>query len=484
MDVLHQIIEGLSKEEIRFYKLFAHRQQAGDDRKDLRLLDMLRKQSGDDDTLFRKLYPDGDKNAYYRLRNRLIEDINRSLHLQHYQDDELLQLLHLYTMVRLFSSKGQHSLAVHFLKKAEQKAIKAEHLELLDLIYGEFIRLSHELLIIDPEQYIRLRQENQEALRRLREMDDLLAVVSYRLKITQNFDDKENSLTAILERATSGFSQDTSLLHSARFRIKLYSLVSQMLLQKKDYPELEKYLLKTYDTFCADHIFTRNTHETRLQMLTYLVNCLFKNGKVKASLAYAEMLREAMDAFNQLHFDKYEIFYYNALVNNYSTFDIPRAIEILQQMLQARTLKKNPFYELFVYLNLATSYFDLKQYSQAIKSLSKVYLLDAWEKADASVGFRVAMAELIIRHELGDMEFWHYRRDQLLRLFSDRFQNTEHQKERELLALMEQAAPLEEKLRSRKMRPALEAYLHRWKHTEQEGEIIRYLPWIQDKLNA
>jgi tetratricopeptide (TPR) repeat protein len=137
--------------------------------------------------------------------------------------------------------------------------------------------------------------------------------------------------------------------------------VSQTLLQKQDYLTLEEYLRKTFSEFSGEQLFNRGNHETKLQMLTYLVNSLFKNGKVEESLQFAEQLHQAMQAFNNLLYERFEVFYYNALVNNYSTFDIPRAIEILQNLLKNPNLQKVPFYELFVYLNLATSYFDLKQ---------------------------------------------------------------------------------------------------------------------------
>lgn len=483
MDVLNQIIEGLSKEEIRFYKIFAHRQQGISDRKDVALLDMLRKNPDlPDDKAFRKLYTDGDKNAYYRLRNRLMDELNRSLHLQHYLDDDLLQILHVFALVRVYTTKGQNELALHFLRKAEQKAKKAELHELLDLIYGEFIRLSHELLLINPETYIELRRQNQESISRLRQMDDLLAIVSYRLKITQNFDDKENSLSSILEKATEGFLEDNSLLQSARFRIKLYNLVSQMLLQKKDYAQLEEYLIRTYAEFNRHQLFNKNTHDVRLQMLTYLVNTSFMNGKTEASLHYAALLHDAMEAYSRMHYERYEIFYYNALVNNYSRSDIPKAIEILQQILQKPNLKKVPFYELFIHLNLATSYFDLRQYNQASKQLSKALLLDAYKKADLSLQFKIAMAELIIRYELADLEFWTYRKEQLKKQFHDAWKAPHNEKESSLLKLMEQAMEFDEGLRSRKMSENLRAYLERWENSEQEHEVIKYVNWIKDKM--
>ena len=483
MDILNQIVEVINKEEIRFYKLFALRQQGNSERKDLFLLDALRKNpDASDEKIFRKLYPDGDKNAYYRLRNRLLEDINRSLMLQHYEDEELLMIFHQLTVVRIYTAKNQYQLAFHFLRKAEQKALKTENHEILDIIYGEFIRLSNELMVINPETYVSLRRKNSETLNRLRQMDDLLAVVSYRLKTTQNFGEKQNSLMGILEETTNSFMQDAGLAASPRFRFKLYSLVSQMLLQKQDYVSLEAYLKKTIAEFTSEHLFNKTNHEIKLQMLTYLVNSLFKTGKIDESLQYSDALHDTMLEFNSLHFERFEIFYYNSLVNNYSTFDIPKAISILQDLLNNKNLRKVPFYELFVYLNLATSYFDLHQYNQAIRHLSKAYLIDSYKKADASLKFKIAVAELIIRYENGDLDFWNYRKDQIVRENQAELEDDKHLKEKELLKILIKAAADPDGIKSRKLRPSIETYLKVWDNSEQESEVIRYLNWLRDKI--
>ena len=408
MDVFYQIVDGLSNEEIRFFKIFAHRQGAEAERKDIALLDFIRKnpEKNDENKIVQKLYGNGDKNAFYRLKNRLIDDLNKSLVLQHNNDDEVLQLFQLLSLVRIYCSKSQHQIALSFLKKAEQKAKRIENHELLDSIYGEYIQLSHTLLNIDPETYITLRKENSFALARIRQLDDVLAVVSYRLKVTQNFGSQEFSFLQILENVTKQFADEKVVLASPRFRIKLYGLVSQLLLQRHDYQNLEVYLLQIWNEFLNDHVFNKNNHDTKLQLLTYIVNTLFKNGKVQESLAFAEKLFESMQEFNRLFFEKYEIFYYNALVNNYSTSDIPKAIELLKEMQLKPNVKKMPFYELFIYLNLATSYFDLKKFSLSIKNLTKLFLLDSYKKADKSLRFKIALSELIIRFELGDTDFW------------------------------------------------------------------------------
>ena len=407
----------MNKEELRFFKLIAHRQQGNEERRDLYLLDELRKnrENAEGKTL-KRFYSDGDKNAFYRLKNRLIDDINRSLVLQHADEEELLAVYKLMQIVRIYNSKNKFALAFHFLKKAELKAQKNEFHEILDIIYGEFIRLSNELLVIDPETYVNLRKENTRNLSRIRQLDDLLAIVSHRLKLTQNMGQRHQDLLGILEETISRFSDDKELAASPRFRFKVYGLVSQTLLQKQDYLTLEEYLRKTFSEFSGEQLFNRGNHETKLQMLTYLVNSLFKNGKVEESLQFAEQLHQAMQAFNNLLYERFEVFYYNALVNNYSTFDIPRAIEILQNLLKNPNLQKVPFYELFVYLNLATSYFDLKQFQQAARQLGKAAICASFKKADESVKFKMAVAELIIRFELGDFDFWLYRKDQIVKI--------------------------------------------------------------------
>lgn len=485
MELLSQIVEGLSKEEVRFFKIFAHRQESNEQRKDIRLFDFMRKKTDqDEDKIVRQLYGKSDKNAYYRLKNRLVDDINTSLVLQHQGDEEWLQLMRLLQVVKVYLAKNQHKIAFYFLKKAEQRARKIENHELLDIIYGEFIQLSHTLLVINPEEYIELRRENNESLARLRQMDDMLAVVSYRLKVTQNFGAKENNLLEMLEQVTDQFMADSAAKKSSRFRFKLYSLVSQMLLQKKEYQSLETYLLQTWETFTNEQLFTRNTHEIKLQMLTYIVNTLFKNGKVKESLKYAQTLKEAMNEHNQLLYNKYEIFYYNALVNNYSTFDVPEAIRLLKEMQKLENIKKLPFYELFIYVNLATSYFDIKDFSQAIKNLNKTYLMDSYTKADRALKFKIAVAELIIRYELGDLDFWKYRFDQVNKEFKKELDMNENEIEKNMLFLVSKSAELSGGLKSKDLRTELQNLIAQLESQSEEDEIIRYSRWLKEKIHA
>nr|MBP9152533.1 hypothetical protein [Flavobacteriales bacterium] len=177
MDTLNQMVLGLNKEEIRFYKIYSSRIASNQPRKDIELFDLIRKEREffDEDAACDRFYPDGNKNPYYRLKNRLKSDLSKSLMVQHFEDEDVAQAINLYNLARHYISRNLYPLAEHFLGKAEKRALTLENLELLDLIYTEFIRLSQEMLSINPETYILKRQENESRLKSIRQIDDILA---------------------------------------------------------------------------------------------------------------------------------------------------------------------------------------------------------------------------------------------------------------------------------------------------------------------
>ncbi|MEX0966118.1 MAG: hypothetical protein WD077_02695 [Bacteroidia bacterium] len=253
MDILERLVSSMNKEDVRHFKLYTARIHVQQDRKDLQLFDMVRRSGEDfsDDEAFRLLYKGSDKNPFYRLKNRLVTDLNKSILLQSFSKDEEVYLHNLLALCRYYYNQNQFELSLHFLKKAEKYAQKLENYELLDIIYGEFIRLSHEILSINPETFIAKRSANRGQLRQLREIDDLLAIISYRLKISQTLSGKNESIISMLESLIEKHKGSLDLQKSTKLRIKLYRSVSQILLQRQDFQALTDYLLRTHDEFTA-----------------------------------------------------------------------------------------------------------------------------------------------------------------------------------------------------------------------------------------
>lgn len=487
MDIVNTIIQGMNKEDLRFFKLFLSRTNAKKDRKDVKLFDYIKK-TGEkyyEPKIFSELYKENDKNSFYRLKHRLTQDINTSIYLQYFEKDDVIHIFFLLSLAKFYITKNKFDVAMHFLQKAEKKALRIENYELLDLIYTDFIRLSSEIVSINPEVYLTKRKQNSEKSSKLRQIDDVLSIVTYKLKITQNFSASENPIFKVLEKTVDEVSNDEELKNSSILRFKIYDAVSRILLQRHDYATLEVYLLKTYQQFNEANLFTKGNHHIKLQMLTYLVNTLFKNKKHKESLVYAAKLKDAMEQYNSLLYDKFMFFYYNSLVINYSVINTDKAIAVLEEMKHNEKIKATPYYEVFVYLNLGIQWFDKKDYRKAISNLNKLYVHDGYKNTDNTFKFKVSIAELIVRFELKDFDFLEYRIEQLKKEYDELFDNPEHSREKELVEIILSLMVVDNIEKNKKLFQRIKNFMsQRDESSIDDTEMINYNNWLMGKLKS
>jgi hypothetical protein len=483
MKVLQNIIGTMNKEEIRHFKLFINRTNATPDRKDAQLFDYIRRSYPDynEEKALSRLYGPGDKNSLYRLKNRLLEDLGKSIVLQYFDHSEYNYVLNNICLSRFFQGKGQARIAFHYLSRAEKKASGIESFELLDLIYSEFIRLSHETLEINPEEYIEKRKENRMRLNHLQEIDDILAAVIYRVKTTQNLSKQDSQITELLQKTVNDFANSREVKKSPQLRFKIYHSLSRILLQQHDYISLEKYLLRTYDEFSKEALFNKNNHDTKLQMLTYLVNSLFKNGKHELSLEYAEKLRMAMAEYaNYLH-DKYLFYYYNSLVINYAAKEMrDEAIAILEEARDNEVLKKLPMYMVFVHLNMAGLHFDKKNYKVSLRNIIKLSMHESFNNLDEAFRLKITLLEIAIRYELGDFDFVERRMEQAGKDFAGLLGHSDYWREKEVLEIIGEMMNTPS-LRGNK---PLMAKMKKLVETDgyDESDILKMRDWLSGKL--
>src|ERR1035438_688780 len=107
MDILNQIVETMNKEEVRHLKMYFARMTI-DDRKDIALFDYIRKvgENYDEDKVFASIYNHGeDKNSFYRLKNRLMDDLCKSITLQYFNSDESNNILYLLAISKYYFNK-------------------------------------------------------------------------------------------------------------------------------------------------------------------------------------------------------------------------------------------------------------------------------------------------------------------------------------------------------------------------------------------
>ncbi len=481
MNILPELINLLNKEETRNFKLFANRTNADWGRKDILLFDHIKRSypDHDEEKIFAKLYEGGEKNAYYRLKNRLAEDIGMSLSLLHFNASEINTILNNYLLAKLFISKNKWDLALYYMGKAEKKAVTIEAFHLLDMLYNEYIKLSHEVLDINPEEYIQKRKENRQKLNRLQEIDDVLAVVIYQVKVGQNFGKGNERINELLSKTVNTYANNAEVKNSPLLRFKIYDAVSRILLQQHNYKALEKYLLKTYNEFEREKLFTKTNHDTKLQMLTYICNALFKNNKIEDSLKYAGDLQVAMKEFGEMLHDKYLFFYYNILVNNYAKNNVEKAIEILNEAKDQKAIMNHPVYIGFVYLNLAVSYFGMRDFKSSLKSIVRLYMLDSYKTLDEAFRFKISITELIVRYELTDTDYIEQRVKQLRKEFKQSLSSEEFAREKKLIEIILLLINTASVKSDKKVQQAIKNFSS---GEPEEAGILNYGDWLHEKL--
>jgi hypothetical protein len=428
----------MKKEECRHFKLYASRSHAGEKRKDIILFDYIKKKGldYDEDEIRQQLYGPVNKNAFYRLKHRLLEELNKSLWLQHFNQDEQTFCLYLFSLAKLHFDKNLFEVSFHYLKRAEREAIASENFEILDLIYGQFIRLSYARPSINPEKYIQLRKQNREKLEALNSIDDLLAAITYRIKVSSNHNLKDHRLLDLLQKTVDDYASNDKLIKSPKVRIKIYDAVSKLLLQRYQLEALVHYLLETYAAFQEDSIFTKQTHNIKLQMLVYLVNTHYLLERYEDSLKWASKLKAAMEEFGRLHYDGYLFFYFNGLIENYSVLDDKKALELLIQLRDDPALKQRSFNRTFIFINAAAIYYNRGEVKKALRSLIELFLYDEYQSADLGLKLRVEIFELIIRFQMEANEVLDQRIGQVRKDYAELLESEPHWRDLAFLELL------------------------------------------------
>lgn len=482
---LNLLISSLQKEEARHLKLSIQKYETDTElRKDIQLFDLIRKGSEyDDDYVHSLLYPDDkSKNSFYRLRNRLMDEINKSLLTLHYNESDVNSILYNIILSRLFQQRNNFRMSYYFLRKAEKKALELNLSEFLDIIYSDLIKISTETLEIDPETYIQKRKENRAVLNQLNEIDDVLAVLVYRIKVSQNFNQKNYNVVNLLSSTLKQYANKETTRNNPVLKMKIYQAVSRILLQQHDYIELEKYLRLTFKEFTSDKLFNKNNHDIKLQMLTYFANALFKNRKFEESLSIGEKLKAALSEFDGILKERYIFYYYNSRVNNYSVLDRHKAISVLEEAVEDKSVHKNKFNVMFLNLQMALQYFDLKEFKPALKSIVKIKQEENFKVFDEALQIKILVFEMMVRFELEDFDFIESLLTKIKRDYRDLLKEESYFRQKLMTEILSKIIYTDEqknKLTLKKINELIES-----SDDSQAGDLdlVNYNIWIREKM--
>lgn len=368
-----------------------------------------------DDEVMKKLYGtrSNEMGALYRLKNRLVNNINQALiELNTSEGKSTFLAEQNLILYRIFKNSDSTKLAEYYLTKAIKYAETNEQFILLDVLYGEMILFCKDSINENPDTFIKKRRDNFKLFNTHRTIDEILSLVTYRLKTTQNLAGQLN-VNKEIESALESFSSDKEIFKSVQFKIKFYKAVSQILVQQQKFDELEKFVLNSRNEFMDAGLFNKQTHDIKIEQLVYLINANLFQLKYDFAIKYSEILYEALYEFNKMLYDKYIYFYYQAQINSYAVLDLQKAVELQQEVLNKNKIIKDPYFIVFNFANLAYLYFLQGNFKNCIKTLQKVYLNDFFSKVEVNLKVDLAVMELMSRFELKEANNMEYRLSQV-----------------------------------------------------------------------
>lgn len=481
MDILQNLIKFLGKEELKSYKLYAKKSHDFIDRKDLILFESIKKNENATDkehskAVYLNAKPD---QKYYRLKNKIADDIGVVLSNLNHKKPEI-DILHLLGLAKIFISRQHYSLAFHYLKLAEKRAIEKEEYALLEAIYEQQVRLSIQKTEESPAKIIEKRNENNQRVKLLQDLENNLAVLSYEVKTTQNLTTKKE-ITTWLNHTLKNTIKLSYVKSHSQLRIRIFQNVSRLMLLLKDYASLESYLKSCLEEFEKDHLFVKQTHEVKLQLLVYLCNASYMLNKHSQAIQFAGTLHKAIFEFDKVLYDQYIFYYYNILVNNYSKTDLNKGIETLEEAQNEKQIKNNPHQYFYVLNNLAILNFDLKKYKHAGKFFSQMYVSQNFKTLDKSFVIKLYVFELITRLEMQDFELC----DKLLiQLYKAMKEVKEKESVKIDLAVMDLIDQFlnKHKKRWRPLKTMIQSFVKKFQAGKEGAGLINYTQWISSKI--
>lgn len=481
MDILQDLIKSLEKEELKSYKLYTKRTHNFNDRKDIELFDSIKKQPEESDKFhFNAIYkaPKPDT-KYYRLKNKIADDIGIILSNLNHKKTEI-DVLHLVGLAKIFIGKQQYGLALHYLKLAERRAIEKEDYAMLEAIYEQLVRMSIQNNAESPKAVIEKRNENSQRLKLLQDLENNLAVLSHEVKTTQNLTSKKE-ISTWLNHTLKNTIKLSYVKNSVQLRIKIFQNVSRLMLLLKDYTSLETYLKSCLVEFEKDKLFSKQTHEVKLQLLVYLCNASYMLDKHTQAIEFANILHKAIFEFDKALYSQYIFYYYNILVNNYSKTNIAKAIDVLEAAHNEKQIKNNPQQYFYVLNNLAILNFDLKKFKQASKFFSQMYVSQNFKTFDISFVVKLYVFELINRLEMEDYEQCEKQLTQLYKLIDDVKEKDSIKIDLAILDIINQFLNKYDN-RWRPLKSSVQAFTKKYSENKEGAGIINYAQWIDSKV--
>ena len=488
MNHLSDLILPLNKEEVRSYKLFAQRINfENSDKKIIDLFEQIRQQKFEenDERLVKKIFGKTNHNAYYRLKHRLTEDLERSLLTHHFALDKKVEGYNLLILSKIFYYKSAYKQALNYLLKAEKQAEAANNFELLNLIYDEILSIGKQYSEFDPQQIIEKHKKNFEKYQFIQQMNALIASLNYQLRQT-NFSGKNKNVLPLLNKALQRLNIAKKQINLPVVQLQIHNCVKNALLFKKNFEALEFFLTEDFKKFEKQKLYDKQNHHEKLVHLIWIINSAYKNKNLSTVAKYLKLLEKTMNEFNKLNYEKYLWAYYQSLTLFFAySNQLQNSIDALETYKQKAFNKDVLSFNVNVYLNLASLYFYKNELTNANKNIAQLLTKNVFQHLSNELKLTVSMVDLMLSFANNDFEYTERKTLDIKRNFNKMLADKQFEKEKTFLKLMNKMTANINWRKNKLINEQIELFCKQYPKFEPgSNEALNYVIFLRSQLSG
>lgn len=490
MDVLEKVIFNLTSDEVRRFKILSNRFKADDEKKLILLFDYIRSEkfADEEQAIVVELYQQNTpqtRNRYYRLRNKLLENIEKSLTFYHFKYKDSIHAYYDVQLSIMFRERGSYGLALYFLKKAEKKAKEMDQFNILEVIYQEYTQLALKDIEIDIEDILSRRKTNLDKLKIHRRNTEAIALITQQLK-RSNFSREKASVIDLLERTQRSIEESAEIFHSTEGKIQIFRVVSASLLQKEAYGQLVTYTENMLSEFEKGNLFTIDNHPDRLMMRVWLANALFRCSRFSDAEQQLQVLHKEMLMHSKQNYFAYLFYYTNTSVNVLKCLGKTDAAgQLLQEALATKEIRSNPEAELYLVQSLADQMFIVGNHAQALAMLKDSRNLAGYRMVHDEIRMGVEIYELVASMECGSYAEVESRVAEIRKSYKKLLKSEDHQSADVFLDILPKISAAVEKGKQPRIQKQVETLRGLIKPSQLGGNLnLSYAHYAESKLTG
>jgi hypothetical protein len=485
MDKLQELINTLSEDDKREFRIFINRQKSKKNRKDLELFELISEQYATKD-IEKKLYKTPNKVAYHTLRKRLLKHLTDFIVLKQIDHDTTAtsSIAGLISLATYLFKNQSDDFGWRILNKAELLASENEHYELLNNIYHLQIDESDSEFSPDINDIYEKWKINKQLVDENEKANIAYNFIKKELtnvKMKGEDKDLEKIITDLLKK----YGINDLVYQRPHILYKVLDLTRRVMLSKKDFYSFEPYIINTYEELESNYGFSKRNHFYKINILYMISHILYRNRKFEESNRF---LGQMLDSMNEHKGSYYHQFYPKFIMLKAANLTFlgknEQAIDTLSSISDKELKKMTTVQQFNIKINLTVYYSYQQLFKKANRILQTLNHSDSWFENKMGIEWvlKKNLIEIMLQFELGNIDIVLNRIRSFEQSYSELFNHPLYKRVNLFIKTIKTAIDSPEIMQSKVFIEEVQTTLVRQDSEHEDLQAMAFYAWLKAKM--